>query len=395
MTNIRVLKFGGTSVATVEKITAIAEFLIKQPQQLIVVVSAMNKMTDDLIKLASSINKQPNKREMDMLLTTGEQQSAALLAMAIDNLNRKAISLTGYQIGIKTDGHHAKSTIANISTDRLQKHLDLGQIIIVTGFQGINEQGDLTTLGRGGSDTSAVAIAASVGGSCEVYTDVEGIYTLDPRVFPNAKKMSEVTYDEMMELAISGASVMETRAVELAKKYNVEVYVGKTLSTKKGTWIRKDVTNMEKNVVTGIGIDKDVLRVNISGLEMSIANMADLFEAFEQQAVNVDMISQNADKSLAFTAKRNEKSECKTAIAQLKAKLPAVEAKLVDNVAKISLVGIGMMSSPGTAAKVFRLLANQEIEVLQVSTSDISISVIIPEQSIQKAVTSLAESFEM
>lgn len=395
MEKVRVLKFGGTSVATLEKITAVAAFLAQQKEQLIVVVSAMNKMTDELIALANGVNEKPNKRELDMLLTTGEQQSAALVAMALENLGKRAVSLTGYQVGIKTAGIHTKSTIEKISTERLFQHLEQNEIVIVAGFQGMNELGDLTTLGRGGSDTSAVALAAAVDGTCEIYTDVEGIYTLDPRVYQNAKKIAAITYDEMMELAIQGASVMETRAVELAKKYRVPVYVGKALSRESGTWIREDGTKMETKVVTGMGIDKKVLRVNISGIDITITTLADLFEAFEKAGVNIDMISQNADKSFAFTCARDEKQEVEDVIQQLNQQYETVEVLMDDSVAKISLVGIGMMSSPGTAAKIFRFLASENIEVLQVSTSDISISLILQESHIERAVILLAKLFEL
>ncbi|GBU10918.1 lysine-sensitive aspartokinase 3 [Erysipelotrichaceae bacterium] len=393
MEQIRVCKFGGTSVATVDKIQEIARFLATQKQKLVIVVSAMNKMTDELFVLAGQVAQTPSKREMDMLLTTGEQQTAALLAIALLAIGKKAISLTGYQIGIETEGIHTKSTITNISTTRIKRHLDQNQIVIVAGFQGINSSGDLTTLGRGGSDTSAVALASALDAKCEIYTDVEGIYTLDPRIFPEAKKLSHITYDEMMELAILGASVLETRAVELAKKYVIPLYVGKTLSNLPGTWIGEKA--MEKKVVTGIGIDKNVLRVSISGMEMTITNIADLFELFEKQAVNVDMISQNADKSLAFTCKRDEQREVEKAITDLKHHNAGVHTNILTDVAKISLVGIGMMSSTGTAAKVFRLLANSQIEVLQVSTSDISISVIISEQAVEQAVIQLAQAFDL
>lgn len=393
--DIRVLKFGGTSVATTEKIQNIAAFLKKQGEPLVIVISAMNKLTDELLTLASQVNDAPSKRELDMLLTTGEQQSAALMALALQAIDVPAVSLTGLQAGLKTTGLHTKSMIQDISTERMKQHLDMGEIVIITGFQGVNETGDFTTLGRGGSDTSAVAIAAALQASCEIYTDVPGIFSVDPRQYKDAKKLTFITYDEMMELALQGASVMETRAVELAKKYQVPLYVAQTLATEKGTWIVEGDKKMEQKIVTGLGIDENILRINIRNLEMNIENIATLFETLNQKEINIDMISQNADQSLAFTCTVADEVDVLETLTELQKRYPEMLFTLGKNFIKLSLVGIGMMSSPGTAAKLFSLLAQAQIDVKQVSTSDISISIIIQKEMKEKAISSIATTFNL
>ena len=277
---IIVHKYGGSSVATTEKIVDIAKYLgsVKgSGNDVVVVVSAMGKTTDALIKLAHDITKDPSKREMDRLMSTGEQQTIALLSIALQSLGHDAISLTGVQAGIRTTGHHTKNTIESIDSDIIKKHLGEGKIVIVAGFQGVNEKGDVTTLGRGGSDTSAVALAAALGGKCEIYTDVDGIYSIDPRVYPDAKKMEMISYEEMMELAFLGAGVMEPRAVELGGKYGVEIYVGKSLGERNGTIITSKEKVMEKKLITGISINENILMVNIENIPTYAKNVYEIF----------------------------------------------------------------------------------------------------------------------
>ena len=315
---IIVHKYGGTSVATTEKIMNIAKYLgsVKDSgNDVVVVVSAMGKTTDALIKLAHEITDKPDLREMDRLMSTGEQQTIALLSIALQTLGYEAISLTGAQAGIKTSGHYTKNRIEDINGKEIKEHLSKGKIVVVAGFQGVNEAGDVTTLGRGGSDTSAVALAAALGGKCEIYTDVDGIYSIDPRVYKDAKKLPVVSYDEMMELAFLGAGVMEPRAVELGSKYGVEIYVGKSLGEKNGTIITsvektKENKEMEQKVITGVSINENMVMVNVEEIPTNAQNVYEIFEKAEANGINIDIISQNDvtshHGSFAFTCPKTD-----------------------------------------------------------------------------------------
>ncbi|WP_418965223.1 aspartate kinase [Cetobacterium sp.] len=397
-----VKKFGGSSVATTEKIKDIARDIAKNYKvgdEVVIVVSAMGKTTDELIKLAREISNTPDVRELDSLLSTGEQKSIALLSMALKELGHKAISLTGAQAGIRTGGVHTKNKIESIKIDRIEKHLKDGKIVIVAGFQGINEKGDITTLGRGGSDTSAVALAAALKCGCEIYTDVTGIYGVDPRVYKNAKKLEKISYEEMMEMANLGAGVMETRAVEIGKKYGVRIYVGQTLGVETGTYICDNNEIIEKKAVTGISINKNVIMVNLENFSAIPKNVAIIFNNLAKHSVNVDMISQNEVEnikgSIGFTCPLTDEHFLNDSLEEIAKEIPEIEVTKRTGVVKISLVGIGMISNFGVAAKVFEVLAEIDSSFYQCTTSEISISLIVKESDTIKVVEKLAEVFSI
>lgn len=397
-----VQKYGGSSVGTIEKIKNIAENLVEQKKQgkeLVIVVSAMGKKTNSLIAKAEAITSNPNKRELDRLLSVGEQETIALLTMALNELGEDAISLTGYQAGIETTGIHTKSKIKSIDSVKLEKYLAEGNIVIVAGFQGINEAGDITTLGRGGSDTSAVALAASLGCECEIYTDVDGIYGVDPRAYPKARKINEISYEEMMEMSSLGAGIMEVRAVELGKKYSVPIYVGRTLSNKRGTRIVEKNLDMEEKLITGLGITDNIILVTLKSLKNTPENISKIFEALGDAGVNIDMISQTLVESgglnLSFSCPDDEINLLNEALDNIKRWLESVEIEEHIHFAKISLVGIGMMSHPGVAGKVFKVFAREGIRFYQVTTSEISISYAIDPKDRERAVHALAEEFNL
>ncbi len=397
-----VKKFGGSSVATTEKIRNIAMDIAKnyeEGDEVVIVVSAMGKTTDALIKLAKEISDTPDVRELDSLLSTGEQQTTSLLSMALKEQGCKAISLTGAQAGIRTGGVHTKNKIESIKIDRIEKHLKDGKIVIVAGFQGINENGDVTTLGRGGSDTSAVALAAALKCDCEIYTDVTGIFGVDPRVYKNAKKLEKISYEEMMEMANLGAGVMETRAVEIGKKYGVRIYVGQTLGVETGTYICDSNEIIEKKAVTGISINKNVIMVNLENFSGVPKNIATVFNNLANHSVNVDMISQNEVQnikgSIGFTCPLTDDHFLNNSLEDIRKEIPDIEVTKRTGVVKISLVGIGMISNFGVAAKVFEVLADIDAAFYQCTTSEISISLIIKEDEAVKVVERLAEVFSI
>ena len=399
---IIVHKYGGSSVSTTEKIINIAKYLgnVKdQGNDVVVVVSAMGKMTDELIKLANEITDRPNLREMDRLMSIGEQKTIALLSIALQNLGYNAISLTGEQAGIKTIGHHTKNRIDCINGEIIKSHLNQGKIVVVAGFQGVNEKGDVTTLGRGGSDTSAVALAASLKAKCEIYTDVDGIYSIDPRVYPEARKIPFISYDEMMELAFLGAGVMEPRAVELGNKYEVEIYVGKSLEEKNGTIITSKEKVMEKQLITGISINENTLMVNIEKIPTYAKNVYAIFEEAEKHGINIDMISQNdvssEEGSFAFTCPKTDKESLEKMDMILEEQFPEISFIINPYVSKVSIVGVGLVSSIGVAARAFKVLAENNISFHQVSTSEISISMIIDEVMAKEVARLLAKEFNI
>ena len=394
-----VQKFGGSSVANAERVMNVAKIVTdtyKQGNDVIVVVSAQGDTTDDLIAKAKEINENATKREMDMLMTAGEQISVALLAMAIDKLGYPAISLLGWQAGFQTNSVYSAARIKKIDTARLKMEIGNRKIVIVAGFQGINKYDDMTTLGRGGSDTSAVAIAAAMhADKCQIFTDVDGVYTADPRKVKNAKRLSEITYDEMLELATLGAQVLNNRSVELAKKYNVEIEVISSLNPIPGTMV-KETTKMEKMLVRGVAKDTSASRISIVGVKDEPGMAYKVFSGLAKKNINVDIILQSigrdGTKDIAFTVNENSADE---AIAALE-ELPFIgDAKITrdDSVAKISVVGAGMESHPGTASTMFEALFNQDINIQMISTSEIKISVLIDRKDADRAVSAVHEAF--
>ena len=404
---IIVHKYGGTSVATTEKIMNIAKYLgsVKDAgNDVVVVVSAMGKTTDALIKLAREITDKPDSREMDRLMSTGEQQTIALLSIALQTLGYEAISLTGAQAGIKTSGHYMKNKIDGINGKEIKEHLSEGKIVVVAGFQGINEAGDVTTLGRGGSDTSAVALAAALGGRCEIYTDVDGIYTIDPRVYKKAKKLPVISYDEMMELAFLGAGVMEPRAVELGSKYGVEIYVGKSLGEKNGTIITsvekvKENEEMEEKVLTGVSINENMVMVNVEEITTNAQNIYEIFEKAEASGINIDMISQNDvtshHGSFAFTCPKTDIAALEKIGKEIESEFPQTSFIINPYITKVSIVGIGLISNIGVAAKMFKTLAENDISFHQISTSEISISLVVDEVMGKRIAELFAKEFDL
>ena len=378
---ILVHKYGGTSVASTDKIKNIAKKIVAEKEKghdLVVVVSAMGKTTDDLIELSKKISTNPDKRDLDMLLSTGEQVSISLLSMALKEYGVDAICLTGFQAGIKTQGPHTKNKIIDIDIEKVKSYLKEGKVVVVAGFQGMNEKGDITTLSRGGSDTTAVALAAKLRGGCHIYTDVDGIYSVDPRLYKEAKKLDDISYEEMMEMASLGAGIMEPRAVEIGCKYQIPIYVASSQHDITGTTIRGVDHNMEENVITGLSISDDVLMVTISNLEFKVENIAIVFEKLAEANINVDMISQtgpiNGIVNLSFTASTDDYDVIKEVMQQLKKQYQEIDIELEDDITKVSVIGVGMLNQSGVTEKIFRILANHHISFRQVTTSEISIS---------------------
>jgi aspartate kinase len=399
-----VMKFGGTSVGSVEKIMNVAEKVIRaknNDNDVVAVVSAMGDTTDDLISLASKICSVPNKREMDMLLSTGEQVSIALLAMAIQVKGYECISLTGNQAGIYTDEYHSNAKITHINNTRLLKELKNGKIIIVAGFQGSTADGDISTLGRGGSDTTAVALAAALNAAyCEIYTDVDGVYTADPNLVHQARKIDRLSYEEMLEMASSGAKVLHLRAVEFAKNHNVVLSVKSSFNENKGTWVMDDnkkSERMERPVVTGVTYDANQVKITIFGLADKPGIAASLFGEFAVENLSVDLIVQNVSEkgvaTISFTVKSEDLNEAKRVIESLKKSIDFTEVNIDSDVAKVSLIGAGMQTHAGVAAKMFEILANENINIEMISTSPIRISCIIRKDKVKMAVKVLHSSF--
>lgn len=397
---MKVLKFGGSSVATVEKIKGIAAYLKERTSQekLVVVVSAMGKTTNALLDLAAKTSKQPNQRELDRLLSTGEQQTIALLAMALCDIDVPAISLTGIQVGIQTSGIHTKSTIRKVETTVLEESLAEHDVVIVAGFQGVNHRNDVTTLGRGGSDTTAVALAAALDCDCEIYTDVAGVYTTDPRIYPEAKKISEISYEEMMEMSALGSKVMEPRSVELGQKYGVKIYVGKTLSKERGTYIMKSTEITEEKVISAVSANDRIIHVQLDKLGGAASEVANIFKVMSSHHVNVDMISHNLKQEgcrIEFTCNEDEEAFLKEGLAELQKANPEMKVRLDKEVSKISVVGIGMRNAVGVAAGIFEILEKNNIPFYQVTTSEISISLIIETKNSPLAVKTICETYQL
>ncbi|MDF2566767.1 MAG: lysC [Oscillospiraceae bacterium] len=397
-----VQKFGGTSVANTERIFNVARIVTQtydKGNNVVVVVSAQGDTTDDLIEKAAQINKNPSKREMDVLLSTGEQISISLLAMAIESLGYPVVSMTGWQAGFLTDSNHMSSRIRKIKDERLLKELDKKNIVVVAGFQGINRYEDITTLGRGGSDTSAVALAAALKADlCQIYTDVDGVYTADPRIVKTAKKLEEISFDEMLELASLGAQVLHNRSVEMAKKYNVNMEVVSSLEDKPGTKV-KEAVKMEKMLIKGVARDNDVCRIAVVGLPDKPGIAFKIFTLLAKEKINVDIILQSigreGTKDISFTCPCGQKDR---AIEVLNNSLDSLEAQKIesdDNVSKVSIVGAGMQSNPGVAATMFEALYDSRINIQMISTSEIKISVLIERKDSERALQVIHDAFQV
>lgn len=398
-----VQKYGGSSVANAERIKRVAGRVAEvksEGHDVVVVVSAMGDTTDELIELVNSISDSPAEREMDMILSTGEQVSIGLLAMAVQNHGLGAISMTGPQAGIQTDRVHTKARIKDIQCDRIKEELASGKIVIVAGFQGINRYGDITTLGRGGSDTTAVALAAALNADvCEIYTDVDGVYTTDPRVVRDAKKLDFITYDEMLELAHLGAQVLHPRSVECAKMYNIKLHVRSSFNNNPGT-IVKEAGNMEKKlVVTGVAHDLQVAKFGLFDVPDRPGTAYTIFSALAEEHINVDMIIQSAMRNevndISFTVAATDLKRVQSVMEMIKDKVGFSGITWDDDLAKVSVVGAGMVSNPGVAAMIFEALSSQNINLEMISTSEIKVSCIIKSSQAEIAVKALHDKFKM
>ncbi len=396
-----VKKFGGSSVANKERVYNVAERILedyKEGHKVVVVLSAQGDTTDELIAKAKEVSMNPSRREMDMLLTTGEQQSVALMAMALENLGYPAVSLNAFQVAMRTTSVYSNARLKRIDSERINSELERHNIVLVTGFQGINKYDDITTLGRGGSDTTAVALAAELhADKCEIYTDVDGVYTADPRIVKDAKKMDEITYDEMLELASLGAKVLHNRSVELAKKYGVELVVRSSLTKAEGTIVREEC-KVEKMLVSGVAADKNVARIAVIGIKDEPGKAFELFSLLGKHNINVDIILQSigrkGTKDISFTVPRDALEEAKALLEKNLAKLAAERLEQDDQVSKVSVVGAGMASNPGVAALMFESLFDADINIKMISTSEIKISVLIDEKDTERALNAIHEGFK-
>ena len=397
-----VQKYGGSSVANAERVFNVAKRIMRtrmEGNDVVVVLSAQGKTTDGLIAKAKEINAKPSRREMDMLLSTGEQQSVALMAMAISAIGGRAVSLNAAQVGIETTNTYSNARIRHINTERIENELDEGSIVLVTGFQGVNAIGDTTTLGRGGSDTSAVALAAALNADmCEIYTDVEGVYTADPRVVPDAVKLDEISYDEMLELASLGAKVLHSRSVAVAKKYNVKLVVRSSMSEAEGTEVKEDV-KMERMLVSGVAADKKVSRISIMGINDEPGKAFEVFSLMAKEKVSVDIILQStgADgkQNISFTIGEDDLDIALKALEKNKERLTAREIVHDENTAKLSIVGAGMATNPGVAAMFFEAMYDAGVNIQMISTSEIKITVLNAKDDVDAAMVAVHDKFKM
>ncbi|MBR0580500.1 aspartate kinase [Bacillus altitudinis] len=398
-----VQKFGGTSVGSTEKIRNAAERVIAEREagnDVVVVVSAMGKSTDVLVDLAKELTDDPSKREMDMLLTTGEQVTISLLAMALQAKGYDAISFTGWQAGMKTEKVHGNARIVDIDEARIQEELSAGKVVVVAGFQGIADDLHITTLGRGGSDTTAVALAAALkADKCDIYTDVPGVFTTDPRYVPSARKLAGISYDEMLELANLGAGVLHPRAVEFAKNYQIPLEVRSSIENESGTLIEEE-SSMEQNlVVRGIAFEDQMTRVTVCGLSSGLTTLSTIFTTLAKQNINVDIIIQSVTNtnqtSISFSVKTDDLSKTVEVLEEYKGALGYEQIETESKLAKVSIVGSGMVSNPGVAAEMFAVLAQKDIQVKMVSTSEIKVSTVVDREDMVKAVEALHDAFEL
>ena len=397
-----VQKFGGSSVANAERVFNVAKRIAetyKKGNDVVVVLSAQGDTTDDLIAKAKEISINPAKREMDMLLSTGEQQSVALMAMALGELGYPCISLNAHQVGMTTTSKYGNARLKKVKSDRIRMELDRKNIVIVTGFQGMNRFDDITTLGRGGSDTTAVAIAAALhADQCEIYTDVEGVYTADPRVVPHARKLEEITYDEMLELASLGAKVLHNRSVELAKKYNVELVVRSSLTQAEGTVV-KEVCKMERMLINGVAGDDEIARVSILGIGDTPGKAFDIFSTLAKKDINVDIILQSigrdGKKDISFTVEASALADAKEVVSQNMERWRATSVDYNEELAKVSVVGAGMVANAGVASKMFEAMYDANINIHMISTSEIKISILIDKKEMRKAMNAIHDAFQL
>ncbi|MES1037987.1 MULTISPECIES: aspartate kinase [Peribacillus] len=398
-----VQKFGGTSVGSVEKIKNVANRVIEEAEngnEVVVVVSAMGKTTDQLVSMARDISGTPSKREMDMLLTTGEQVTISLLTMALIEEGHEAISYTGWQAGMQTESVHGNARILNIDATRIQAQLQKKKIVVVAGFQGTDANGEITTLGRGGSDTTAVAIAAALNADrCDIYTDVTGVFTTDPRYIKGARKLQSISYDEMLELANLGAGVLHPRAVEYAKNYQIPLEVRSSMERESGTIIEEEATMEENLIVRGIAFEDSITRVTIYGLPQSLGALSTIFTTLAKNRINVDIIIQSMTAedttNLSFSTKSEDTEAALIVLENNKELLGFDRVETESGLAKVSIVGSGMVSNPGVAAEMFEVMANTGIQVKMVSTSEIKVSTVVNEKEMVKAVESLHEAFKL
>ena len=398
-----VQKYGGTSVGSTEKIKNVAKRVLKyqeQGHQVIVVLSAMSGQTDKLLGLAADVQEIPDLREMDMLLSTGEQVTISLFAMAVKAAGSDAISLLGDQVRIQTDAMHTKARIREIDTDLIKKHLDAGKVVTIAGFQGVTDSGDITTLGRGGSDTTAVALAAALGAdACEIFTDVEGVYTTDPNICSEARKIDMITYDEMLELASLGAKVLEIRSVGLAKRYSVPLHVRSTFSENEGTWVVEEDKIMESMLVSGITYNKNEARITIKKVPDQPGIASKIFLPISDAGILVDMIIQNTREShltdMTFTVMRNDYDRTMEILKKVAEEIGAESVTGDKSIVKISIVGVGMRNHSGIASTMFQIMANEGINLMMISTSEIKVSCIIAEKYTELAVRALHSSFAL
>ena len=398
-----VQKYGGTSVATIDKIKHVAKKVVeakKEGNDLVVVVSAMAGETDRLIELAHKIVDKPHEREYDVLVSTGEQVSIALLSMAIQDLGFRAISFLGFQIGIVTNDDFTKARILDIDSEKIANELKGGSVIVIAGFQGIDKQSNVTTLGRGGSDTTAVAVAATLKADvCEIYTDVEGVYTTDPNICPNARKLERISYDEMLEMASLGAKVLHTRSVEFAKKNNVPIHVRSTFSRNTGTLVTKEDEIMERVVVSGITYNRKEGKITIVKVPDKPGIASKIFKPISEANINVDMILQNVSEDgfadVTFTVAETDCKKALSVIEGIAKEIGAADVQYDENIVKVSIIGVGMRSHAGVAAKMFTVLANEGINIMMISTSEIKISCVIDAKYAELAVRVLHDAFEL
>lgn len=395
-----VKKFGGSSVADKERIYNVARRCIEDYQKgndVVVVLSAMGKTTDKLIEMARDINPNPSKREMDMLLATGEQTSVALMSMAMGALGVPCVSLNAFQVAMHTTSSYGNARFKRIDTERIRHELDSRKIVIVTGFQGVNKYEDITTLGRGGSDTTAVTLAAALkADACEIYTDVEGVYTADPRVVPGARKLKEITYDEMLELATLGAKVLHNRSVEVAKKYGVQLVVRSSLNEAEGTIVKEEV-DVESTLISGVAVDKNTARIAVIGVEDKPGTAFKIFDLIGKNNINIDIIIQSigreGTKDISFTVARDDAEEVVALLEKNKSRITARSIECDETVAKVSIVGAGMQSNPGVASRMFEAIYNAGVNIRMIATSEIRVTVLMDEADADKAMRAVHEQF--
>jgi aspartate kinase len=399
-----VQKFGGTSVGSPEKIKAVAERVLRgknQGNKMVVVLSAMSGETNRLVALASQMQELPDTREMDMLLSTGEQVTIALFAMAVKQAGADAVSFLGDQVKINTDSVHTKARIESIDSDKIMTELNQGRVVVIAGFQGVNDKGDITTLGRGGSDTTAVALAAALkADSCEIYTDVEGVYTTDPNICSKARKIDRISYDEMLELASLGAKVLDIRSVTFAKRYKVPVHVRSTFTETEGTWVVEEDKQMEGLIVSGVTYNKNEARITVSGVPNQPGIAAKIFTPISDADIIVDMIIQNQDAGrgkadMTFTVMRTDYERTLKLLQEVVARIGAEKVQGDTNIVKISIVGVGMRNHSGIASTMFSVLAKEGINISMISTSEIKVSCVIEEKYTELAVRALHDAFEL